>query len=218
MNSPDRFPSDSVPSDDWMDVRVEAYLDADLPAAERARFEHRLGQSAAWQQRVAQARRLQHALRALPAPACPARVTRQVLSQTVKAGTERNSQERPSWAEPVRAWAGRQARAFWQPALAMSLLVALVLSAALLGRSPAPSEGPSAEHITEREVEQATAEVKWTLSYLAHIGEKAGASAQKALLEIPIVRPLHQALEPVLDGRPQGGRFPHHPSSSQDHD
>ena len=104
----------------------------------------------------------------------------------------------------------------------MSVLVALVLSAALLGRSPAspdaPPDAPPAEHITEREVEQATDEVKWTLAYLAHVGEKAGASAQKALLEIPIVRPIHQALEPVLGGGAQGNRSLQHPSSSQDHD
>ncbi len=63
----------------WMNDRVEAYVDGDLDAADRALFERVLAQRAHWQRQVAQAERIAATLRAMPQPACPAHVADAVL-------------------------------------------------------------------------------------------------------------------------------------------
>ena len=60
---------------DWMDARVEVYLDEALPAGEQARFEHALAADADWEAELFLARQIRDGLHALPQPVCPPRVT-----------------------------------------------------------------------------------------------------------------------------------------------
>ena len=59
---------------DWMDARVEVYLDEALPADEQARFEHALAADADWEAELFLARQIRDGLHVLPQPVCPPRV------------------------------------------------------------------------------------------------------------------------------------------------
>ena len=71
-------PPDSL--HDWMDARVEAYLDDALPADEKARFEQGLA-AADWNAELFLARQIRDGLRTLPEPECPPHVTEAVMAR-----------------------------------------------------------------------------------------------------------------------------------------
>ncbi len=201
MNSPDATPPDDRMhdlrmndlrnQDEWMDARVEAYVDGALPPAERAHFEHVLSTAPRWQRAADEARTVRHVLRALPLAPCPAHVTDDVLLRT------RREQHVPE--EHVRAHRApkrhvpdrkplRRGRPHvgWRPVAAMGVLAALVVCAALLGRPAAP---PSyTQSYTEAEVETAREQVEWTLAYLAHVGQRTGEELDATLREATSIR------------------------------
>lgn len=86
----------------------------------------------------------------------------------------------------------------WSSALAIALLLVIVFAVLLRPSEPPPSP---TQPFTEAEVEQATAEVAWTLAYLARIGEETGQAVEDVLPNSQLVRSTRQALEPVL-GKP----------------
>lgn len=177
MNLPDPSHTDA-----WMDVRLEAYLDGDLPIEERKAFEHLLDASEAWQKELRRARRIRSGLRRLSAPPCPDRVTAVVFERT---GVRVRQQRSPKPLSTAFSW-----RALWRPVLAAGLLLLAVALAPLV--SPPPAPGPSS--YTQAEVEQATEEVKWTLAYLARVSERTGQTVQQDVFEERLVRPLQAAL------------------------
>lgn len=162
-----------------MEVRVEPYLDGDLPPDEEAAFERRMAEEAAWRDEVAEARRIRQALRDLPSPACPPRVERAVRRNAKPPA----ARERP----------GRRFR--WKPAVAAFVLAALV-GAALLLRPPAPEQSES--QYTQAEIERATQQAKWTLAYIAHIGAKTGETVQQDVFRPHVAQPVDQAFRNTL--------------------
>lgn len=159
----------------WMAARVEAYVDDDLPPAERARFEAALADDPAWQHEVALARRIQVGLRALPAPPCPPRV--------LAALPHADRPPRPA-PLPRRRWPTLR------PALAGLALVGMVALSALPGRRPAPPPP-----VAEAEVEQALADVKWTLAYLSSVSRRTGEAVRRDV-EDRVVAPARAAVAP----------------------
>lgn len=181
---------DGIPADAWMEARVEAYLDGDLPTEEHARFEHCLLAAPAWREDVLLAGQIREGLRALPLPACPPGVTRTVLRQARR-------EARTDWlgrltARLEDAW-GRT----WQPALAMAVLALLVVVAALVGRLPEPPPPGRAE------VEHALEEVKWTLAFLSDFGRRTGRTVRREGFEPGLIVPMHQALDTLVPRRPE---------------
>ncbi len=174
MSLPDQFSAKNRPADDWMEARVEPYVDGELPSAERARFERVLSERPRWRQALRTAREVQAALRTMPRPACPEHVVQAALTHVQQ--RQRSAPERP----PV---ARRRIRFRWQPVAAMTTLLALVLCAALLGR-PAPPE-PT---YTRAEIERATEQARWTLAYLAHVSERTGETVQQTVREAVLLR------------------------------
>ncbi len=171
-----------------MDARLEAYLDGELPSAERRRFEQHLRERPAWEDALARARRLRTELRALPAPACPPHVTRAVLART---------RSRPDRAPRSRR-AHRRGRP-WRSALAAAALFAAVALAPLVSPPPAPSEHPA---YTRAEIQQAAAEVRWTLAYVAHVTQEAGQTVRRDVLEAHVVEPMQDAFAPFISPSP----------------
>ncbi len=163
---------------DWMDDRLEAYLDDALPADERRAFVQRL-RDEDWDDELLLARQVRDGLRALPQPRCPMPVTQAVLAEV-------RQRRRASRAARLQAWLEAQLRSFWQPALAMSVLVLVVASAVLFGRPP--------QHTHSAEVEQALAEVRWTLAYLTEVGRETGHAVRDDVIEKRVVSPMQQAL------------------------
>lgn len=78
-----------LPSDAWMDARVEAYIDETLPPDERTQFEARLWADPYWHQQVTQARSIQNALRAQSPPPPPTDLTDTILRRTSSLSSER---------------------------------------------------------------------------------------------------------------------------------
>ncbi len=146
---------------DWMDARVEAYLDEVLPTDEQARFEHALAADADWEAELFLARQIRDGLHALPQPVCPPRVTDAVLAQVRR-------QAQVSWIDRLQGWIEQQWLALWQPALAMAVLLLLVVSATLIGR---PTQQAT---YADAEVERAMQEVQWALAYLSEVGRQTG--------------------------------------------
>ena len=172
MKPPDTF------DHDWMDARVEAYLDDALPDDERARFEQRLDED--WHAELFLARQIRDGLQTLPDLECPPHVTSAVLAQTRR-------EARASWIERFHAWMQQQVTAFWQPALAMTVVLVLVVSASIIGR---PNDPPP----TDREVAQALAEVKLALGYLSEASRQTGKVVRDDVIAERVVGPVQEAL------------------------
>ena len=154
----------------WVDDHIEAYLDGALPEQDRIRFENALEANEVWQQELAFAINLRDELRAIPTPNVSAELTRTIISHTRKA----------AW----RAFIERLKSIFlgpglvpWRPALATLSLV-LVAVALILSNQPKPT---APEVFTDTEIEQALAEVKWTLGYVSQTGKMTGDSVQELL-------------------------------------
>ena len=168
------------PHHDWMDARVEAYLDDELPADERAAFEQTLAYAADWEAEVFLARQIHEGLRTLPEPVCPPHVTEAVLAYTRR-------EARASWLAQFHAWMQQQFTALWQPALAMTVVLVLVVSASLIGRpSPPPPTDPA--------VAQALAEVKLAFRYVSQAGRQTGKVVRDDVIAERVVGPVQNAL------------------------
>lgn len=168
-----------------MDARLEAFLDGTLPAADREACAAALRADPAWQAELALARRIRQGLHALPVEPCPPAVTAAVLAHARRHAA-------PPWPERLAAWIDAQAAVLGRPVLAMAVLVLVVVAASLVGRpQPAPQTLAAA---SEAEVEQALAEVRWTLAYLSEVGRQTGRSVRRDVLEERVVAPVHEAI------------------------
>lgn len=163
MNLPDRRPEDA-----WIDERIEAFLDQDLPAAEMAAMERVLAESPSWEASLLLASQIRDTLRSTETPPAPPRMARTILRRT-------------RWLDfrerlyGTMGGLGVHLRTAWQPALALSS-VALLATFLYFSTNHTPVATPP-----PAEVEMALAEVKWTLGYISKTGRKAGESVQDAL-------------------------------------
>ncbi len=173
-------PSEPYPHD-WMDARVEVYLDEALPADEQARFEHALVADADWEAELFLARQIRDGLHALPQPVCPPHVADAVLAQVRR-------QAQVSWIDRLQTWIEEQWLALWQPALTMAVLLLLVVSAALIGR---PQQQTA---YADAEVEHAMQEVQWTLAYLSEVGRQTGKMVRDDVIAELVVGTVQGAL------------------------
>lgn len=170
-----------MPPNAWLDDRIEAYLDGALSASERQAVEAALGQDpladADWQAELQLARQIRDGLRTLPAPACPPHVAQAVLAQAAREAA-------PPWLARFHAWMQRQLTALWQPALAMTMVLLLVVSASLIKPAP-PAVSP--------EVARARAEVEWTLAFLSEVGRETGQAVREDVFAARVVSPVQDA-------------------------
>lgn len=181
----------STPHSAWIDERLEAYLDGDLPDDEQAAVEQHLAADPSWEAEARLARQVRDALQALPQPTCPDRVTRTVLA-------EARRRQRATRLDRLRTWVEEVWLSLWQPALAMSVLLLLIASALLLGPPPQP-----ASSVAEQEdVQQALDEVRWTLAYLSEVSQQAGSSVRDEVLGRHVVTPVHRAVRPLVTDPP----------------
>jgi anti-sigma factor RsiW len=68
-----------LPSDAWMDARVEAYIDDTLSPDEQMRFEARVWDDPQWQEQVERARSIRLALQSRRPPTAPTKLTNAIL-------------------------------------------------------------------------------------------------------------------------------------------
>lgn len=190
---------DSSDRHEWMDARVEAYVDGDLPADERATFEQVLDEHPHWMHEVQQAERIHHELNDLPALTCPPQVTQAVLEHA------RSTERPPGWADVwQRFWnqLDELTRFGWQPVAAMTALVLIVVASVVL--SPAPTAVESNRY-SAAEVERAEAQAKWALAYIAQVGDNTQTTLRREVFQEQITQPTRRALRP-LDARTESTR------------
>lgn len=175
-----------VPADaGWMEARIEAYVDGDLPAAERERFEATVAADPAWRVEVRAANAVRAGLRALPHASAPPAVAAAALRRIEQI-------ERQDRREAVRRAWGQAWAATWRPALAMGVLVAAVVTSTFVGPAPRPlnaTREPSAA-----EVQRAVQEARWALAYLSDVGRKTGVLVRKDVIGARVVAPAESAL------------------------
>lgn len=198
------------PPDDWMDDRVEAYVDGMLPDDEAARFEAALEEAPRWKRQVRHAKRIHSTLATQTTPACPPECTEAILNQTVRAPASAPAADAPEPAsrsdEPAaRSWMDQIANALHvltQPAYSTALAAVLVAVVAWLVADPSVSlpglDAPATEsHIeapySEDDVAQAHAEAELVLSYISDASQDASNTAE---------REMERALSPFFDARP----------------
>ncbi len=155
---------------DWVDDHIEAYLDGDLPEADQIRFEKALEADESWQQELAIAVNLRDELRAIPTPDISPDLTRAIIGNTRKAAWR-------AIIDRIKSFLLGPTMVPWKPALATLSLV-LVAVVLILSNRPQPTD-PQA--FTDTEIEQALAEVKWTLGYVSQTGKMTGDSVQELL-------------------------------------
>ena len=183
---------EQTPSEIWLDDRIEAYLDGDLPAGEAEKVEQMLADDEEWLAEIHLAQQIRDELRSQPKPVCPPEVTRHVFSEVRRLAFV-------SWKDRFRMWADRWWVEWWQPTLAMSLLVLVIVSASLLG-GLSPTHSQKTETM---EVQTALAEAKWTLAYLSQVGRNAGQSVRHDVLRDRVVAPMQNAIESILENPEQ---------------
>ena len=168
--------------DEWMDARVEAYVDGDLSGEELTQFERILEEDERWQVQVQQARRIQDALHDLPQPSAPPEVTRSILNQTTRA-----HRPLPLWKDllqqAVQTWRALIA-ARRRPAVDYAVGLAFVAVAVFfiiwpLSNGTSPSNGPAqvssqlqvpvTAPYSEADIERARAKTKWTFEYITRV-------------------------------------------------
>lgn len=179
---------------EWMDARVEAYVDGDLPDDAEARFEQIMQDNEYWEKQVSQACRIRDSLRSFPEPTAPPELTQRIFEQTSRA-----HQSLPWWREMLQSvmqtWravvAARQ-----QPVVDYAVGLALVAVAVFFivmpldngvspnGVSPQVSsqlDVPITAPYSEAEVKRAVVKAKWTFNHVSDVGEMTARTLQEEL-------------------------------------
>jgi anti-sigma factor RsiW len=164
----------------FTDSRIDRYLDGDMVPDERDAFEELMGQNDLLERETRLAERVLEGLHTLCTPAIPDRVARGV----------RHTMRRDLRAD-IRDWFRMIYPDLLRPALAMTSLLVIVLSAALLGRRPGI--------VSESGVESARQEIEWTLAYLSKVSRRTGSEVRRTAIEPLIVGPMSNAVR-VLSG------------------
>ncbi len=163
-------PADDHTEGAWMQDRIEAYLDGDLSASELEKFERLLSQNIEHERELAWAVNVRDTLRATPETVCPPDVVRTVMREVRK---ERWS----AWIKRIGSLFSGAGRFAWKPALATAVLLVAAL-AMMVSSQPRFQQEPE---VSQEEIEQALADVKWTLGYVSKTGRLTGSSVQDAL-------------------------------------
>lgn len=177
---------------EWMDARVEAYVDGDLPDDEKARFEQIMQDNDYWEKQVNQACRIRDSLRSFPQPTAPPELTQRIFEQTSRA-----HHSLPWWREMLQSvmqtWravvAARQ-----QPVVDYAVGLALVTVAIFFivmpfengvtpnGVSPQVSsqlDVPITAPYSEAEVKRAVVKTKWTFEHVSDVGDQTARIVQE---------------------------------------
>ncbi len=183
------------PDDQWLDERLEAYLDGELSPEDTAHVERILAQDEAHAEALSLADDIQRGLRRMAAPTISANVATRVI-QAARTDVRRSRQAR--WQQRWKTWMTRMLLTdTWRPALAMATLVALVVSATLIGAPTRPATAP----YSASEVDVAMEDVKLALAYLSEVGRRTGTTVRQDVLEQTVMLPIHHALEDVRTER-----------------
>ena len=177
MNMPE------MDSNPWWDDSVEAFVDASLSEKEMQRLDELLSVESHLAEEVELARAIQQELNTRHTIQCPdyvmERVMREVRNDLVLGAGIR-------FRHAVKDFLGSSLR----PALAMTVLLAMVITAALFGGS---------NRQTDPAVAEALEEVKWTLAYLSEISRHTGSAVRTQALEPLVLDRMQKAMDTFIE-------------------
>jgi len=184
----------------WMDERVEAYVDGDLPADERERFEAMLEAHPEWEKQVQYARRIQTELHTLPHASCPPQVLDAVFERTRQRTNGASATE--SWWNWVWRELDIEMHTGWKPALAFAMLLLVVVTSSLLTDPQNPAglfDQPvtSSQQYSAAEIQAAETQAKWAIAYIAKVSQETGSTVENKVLEENLTAPVRRALRPL---------------------
>lgn len=157
----------------WIQERIEAHIDGELPPAEQGHFEAHVATCAACAAELEDARRLVGTLRALPSLTCS-----DAVSQALQDRIHQTRQDR--WRPTAKRW--------YKP-LAAAAVLALIAGHHLFAPEPvAPTFSP-------REIAQARRQVEWTLAYLGDLNSRMGTAVRDDVIQQRLVQPLRLNLD-----------------------
>ncbi|NQV71634.1 hypothetical protein HQ496_00825 [bacterium] len=169
-------------SQEWLDDRIEAYLDGSLPTQDLARFKALAAGNDEVQQALDVARLISASLRSLPDEPCPDFVSRNVMSHV------RHDLRKSAWQRVESFFMGIRIT-YLKPVFAVAALVLIVVSSTQIGGQVGVESAQS-----EAEVSQALSDVKWTLAYLSGVGKNTGTTVKANVIEDQMVGPMSRSI------------------------
>ncbi len=183
----------------WFDLRIESYIDGELPEAERALFAERLLHDAELRRQVALAERVSLSLAAVERPLCSEEMVARVeaISQGVSgsgSGMRILSQRSPR-VTPLRLLR-------WPVGIAACAALSLMVIRGI-GGFPETTDtvlDPASETYTQAEIDAALVEAKFALAVVSDAGRHAGTTVREAVIQRHLVRPVNTKLENTVFG------------------
>lgn len=166
----------------WWDERVESFVDGELGPDESARFEAMALLDAGLGHELETAWEISSILHGVPVPRCPDPVTDRIMA-TVRRDLRQSALHR------ITDWLANLPIPSMKPVVAMAILMAIVVSSALVGRQAGQSG----------EVDQALSDVKWTLAYLSDFGRDTGFSLRTDVIEPHVAGSMRRGVTSIMN-------------------
>lgn len=173
---------------EWLDERVEAYVDGELSGEELLRFEAALEESASLRSAVATARQIRQFMASMPLPPCPEPAVSEVLR--LASESRRSVPMRDRYIEALRP----RRRLLHVFAMA-AVIAAVAIGGSLIFR----------DLDAQDEVERGLADVKLALAYVGEAGRQAGDIVRIEVVDEGVVMPIRRAVSHVT-GEDTNGR------------
>ena len=172
-------------SHEWLDDRIEAYLDGSLPPHELQRFKALAAENDDVQHAIDVARLISASLRSIPDEPCPDFVPKNVMAHV------RHDLRKSAWQRVESFFMGIRIT-YLKPVFAVAALVLIVVSSTQIGgQSGGQIGGQSLQ--SEAEVSQALDDVKWTLAFLSGVGKNTGTTVKANVIEDQMVGPMSRS-------------------------
>jgi anti-sigma factor RsiW len=169
---------------EWMQERIDAYVDGDLSPAESAVADMHLTRCAACAEELHLARQVAGSLRALPAVRCPDSIPEAVRARIGAAGSVR-------WGVKPWPWYYRWQEFFKSPAvIGVATALLFVVITAVMGNQQKPQPA-----YTQAEIEEAELDAKLALAYLGKYTHRAGKTVRDDVFEQGLIAPIMRAVQ-----------------------
>ena len=158
----------------WVDDRLDAYIDGDLPKNQCTLIEAHTRACPHCADALALAVQIRDQLRTWPVHPCPSAITDRVYRQVGNPS---------SWRHRLQTWLSG-----WQPLTGAVAAVVLIIAAVALFQSQRPPQTNTTE------LAQMQRQAKWTLVYLNQIGRRTSHTLRDQVLKERVLKPVAKNL------------------------
>ena len=168
----------------WVQERIEAHLDGELPDGEANGLETHLRECAGCAAELELAEQVRGGLRMMPLLKCPDPVVEEVYERV-------RGELRATRRRRLREWMDSWRAPLWRP-VAAALVVVLMIGGAVTYQDREPEVSPA-------ELARAELQVKWTLAYLSQMGRRTGGRVRDDVLWERVVEPIQKSVNRVME-------------------